>query len=78
MKTITYEEVKGLFKRVSKYAGMDDRWFEESIKQRGLVVMIRSICTELWLKQLPETEDTQEFREQIHHLNTFGIWNLPK
>jgi hypothetical protein len=71
-----YPELKELFKRVSEYAQLDTRWFNESWEHRGPVSMVPTIATNLWLLQSIETKDTELFREQIHHLETKGCWYI--
>ena len=75
MKLKGFADVKELMYRLWFYTGMNEASFDSYWRDRGPVLMAREIAANLWLMQLPETEDTAIMRYQILYLNKNCHWD---
>jgi hypothetical protein len=75
---ISYIELCELFKRVSILAGFSEDWFASLRDSHGLPFMSTYITAQLWLEKIPETSDTEAFREHVKFLNSQGFFNVIK
>jgi hypothetical protein len=73
-----FEAVKELLYRLWFYTGLNEAGFESYWRDRGPVLMAREIAANLWLMELPETEDTAIMRHQIMYLNKQCHWDYIK
>jgi hypothetical protein len=75
---ISFTELRERFLRVALKAGFNERWFNSLAESHGLPFMSSYIMSELWVKKIPEDEDTEFFRKQQLVLREHGCFNVLK
>jgi hypothetical protein len=73
---LRWSEFEFLLHDCTIYAGFSEVWWKEAWAHRGAVLIAKDIMAELWLRQLAETPNTLELRNQISHLHTSGTFDL--
>ena len=77
----TWNELERLFGRlwlkINPHRGQAD--FDYMWKNTGATILADKIARDLWVLEIPEDEDTKEFRRQMLHLHyKGGCWDLVK
>jgi hypothetical protein len=75
---ISFQELRETFKRVALLAGFTERWFDSLVDSHGLPYMSSYVIVQLWMKKIPENEDTEMVRYQLNELEKHGCFNVIK
>jgi hypothetical protein len=54
----------------------DDRIFDLVLRESGIVRTAERLATILWVRQIPEDENTTELRRQLTYLWEEGRWDF--
>ncbi len=63
-------------RRIIKRLHNNDYTYKHYLESAGIVRMAEKTALDLWLKEIPEDDDTRELRRQINYLNKHGQWDM--
>ena len=75
---MSFQELRDTFKRVALLAGFNERWFDSLVDSHGLPYMSSYVIVQLWMKKIPENEDTEMVRYKLNELEKHGCFNVIK